>query len=147
MLCYLWKICRNCWCHPLVQQRIYTVYSVDHVLLVTRWLILSSVYKSWQSIIVSLRAAEQLSLINCSIGYNNGLSQLIYTAHHLVTSRPSPSIYLFVCFRSSRIWQLVGSCCTEDRSRHNRSYKDCKCSPSDWQIRKFWRPQGQEWRL
>ncbi len=64
--------------------------TVGNVLPVTRWLILSSAYKSWQSMMVSHRAVDQLhswdswvstvQLIDCSMGYYNGLSELICRA-------------------------------------------------------------------
>ncbi len=67
-----------------------TVKSVGNVLPVTRWLILSSAYKSWQSMMVSNRAVDQLhswdswvstvKLINCYMGYHHGLSGLICRA-------------------------------------------------------------------
>ncbi len=69
--------------------------SVGNVLLVTRQLIWSSAYKSWQSMMVSHRAVDQLipicwsgglmlidesQLFNCYTGYHNGLSGLICRA-------------------------------------------------------------------
>ena len=63
--------------------------AVGNVLPVTRWLILSSAYKSWQSMIISHRAVDQLhswdssinmKLLNCSVGYHSGLSGLICRA-------------------------------------------------------------------
>ena len=60
--------------------------SVGNVLPETRWLILSSAYKSWQSMMVSHRAVDQLhswdsvKLINCCMRYHNGLSGLICRA-------------------------------------------------------------------
>ncbi len=76
--------------------------TVGNVLPVTRWLILSSAYKSWQSMMVSHRAVDQLhsldssinmshpdhvdwwvstvKLINVCMGYHNGLSGLICRA-------------------------------------------------------------------
>ncbi len=64
--------------------------SVGHVHLVTRWLILSSAYKSWQSMMVSHRAVDQLNwstalrdtIMDCQ-GWYAELS-----VNHLVTRRP-----------------------------------------------------------
>ncbi len=42
-------------------------FPVGHVLLVTRWLIFSSAYKSWQSIMVSHRAVDHLNSWDSSI--------------------------------------------------------------------------------
>ncbi len=44
-----------------------SLLSVGNVLLVTRWLILTSAYKSWQSMMVSHRTADQLKCWDSSI--------------------------------------------------------------------------------
>ena len=53
---------------------------VGNVLPVTRWLILSSAYKSWQSMMVSHRAVDQLHSWDCCMRYHDGLSGLICRA-------------------------------------------------------------------
>ena len=83
---------------------VHSMRAVGHVILVTRWLISSFAYKSWQSFMISHRAVDHLNswdspivgwssrsayvdwwvstvqLINCPLGYHNGLSGLICRA-------------------------------------------------------------------
>ena len=86
------------------------VHGHGHVLLVTRWLIFCSACKSWQSMMVFHRAVDQLNswdawvsiskLINCSMGYHNGLSGLICRTFRQPPSYKETSSFQFNMIRS-----------------------------------------------